>query len=201
MPLTTRFDDAMLLASDLHREQCRKGCEVPYLGHLLGVASLVLEYGGDEDEAIAGLLHDAVEDAGGQPTLARIRQQFGDRVAEIVDHCSDTDTVPKPPWQARKEAYIARLPSGNTSSWLVSCCDKLYNSRSIVSDLRVHGDATWQKFSGKRDGSLWYYATLAGKFHDLDVPAALTQELDRTVAEMQRLATESQPGAPATAAD
>ncbi|MDZ4689139.1 MAG: HD domain-containing protein [Planctomycetaceae bacterium] len=188
MALTSRFDDALLLASDLHREQCRKGCEVPYVAHLLGVTSLVLEYGGDEDEAIAALLHDAVEDAGGPPTLRRIREQFGDRVAEIVDHCTDADCIPKPPWQARKEAYIAKLPSGNKSSWLVSGCDKLHNTRSIVSDLRVHGDRTWQKFTGRRDGSLWYYTTLLAEFRKLDVPTDLLAELDRTVTEMQRLA-------------
>jgi (p)ppGpp synthase/HD superfamily hydrolase len=188
MTLTTRFDDALLLASELHREQRRKGGEVPYLAHLLGVTSLVLEYGGDEDEAIAALLHDAVEDAGGPPTLRRIRAQFGEHVAEIVDHCTDADCVPKPPWRARKEAYIARLPSGNRASWLVSGCDKLHNTRSIVSDLRVYGDETWQKFTGRKDGSLWYYTTLVAEFQKLDVPVALIEELDRTVAEMHRLA-------------
>jgi (p)ppGpp synthase/HD superfamily hydrolase len=188
MPLTARFDDAFLLASELHRDQRRKGGEIPYISHLLGVTSLVLEYGGDEDEAIAALLHDAVEDAGGLPTLERIRQQFGDRVATIVEHCTDADTFPKPPWQARKEAYIAKLPSGNKSSWLVSCCDKLHNSRSIVADLRVLGERTWEKFAGRRDGSLWYYATLASEFRRLEVPEVLMDELDRTVAEMQRLA-------------
>lgn len=188
MSLSSRFDDALLLASELHREQCRKGCEVPYIAHLLGVTSLVLEYGGDEDEAIGALLHDAVEDAGGQPTLERIRRQFGDRVATIVEHCTDTDATPKPPWRARKEAYIAALPSGNKSSWLVSCCDKLHNSRSIVSELRQIGDRTWEKFSGRKDGSLWYYATIAEVFHRLDVPKPLLEDLDRTVAEMQRLA-------------
>lgn len=187
MPLSSRFDEALVLASELHREQRRKGGEVPYIAHLLGVASLVLEYGGDEDEAIAALLHDAVEDAGGQSTLDRIRRQFGDRVAEIVDHCTDANTIPKPPWRARKEAYIAKLGLGNKSSWLVSCCDKLHNSRSIVSDLRAHGERTWQKFNGGKDGSLWYYAALARQFRQLDVPRDLVDELDRAVAEMHQL--------------
>jgi (p)ppGpp synthase/HD superfamily hydrolase len=193
MALSGRFDEALSLAHELHRDQCRKACEVPYIAHLLGVTALVLEYRGDEDEAIGALLHDAVEDAGGQPTLDRIRQQFGERVADIVLHCTDTDVMPKPPWRARKEAYIAGLASGNRSSWLVSCCDKLHNSRSIVSDLRQHGARTWEKFSGRRDGSLWYYSTLAVEFQRLKVPVALVDELNRTVQEMQRLATEPEP--------
>jgi (p)ppGpp synthase/HD superfamily hydrolase len=189
MPLSARFDDALRMASELHRHQQRKASSVPYIAHLLGVTSLVLEYGGDEDEAIAALLHDAVEDAGGQPTLDRIRQQFGDRVATIVEHCTDTDVTPKPPWKARKEAYIASLASGNRSSWLVSCCDKLHNSRNIVGDLRARGDAVWQKFTGGKEGSLWYYATLSAMYRELDVPRELADELVRTVAEMQRLAS------------
>jgi hypothetical protein len=114
--LTERFDDAFKLASDLHHTQTRKSSEVPYLSHLMAVSGLVLENGGTEDEAIAGLLHDAVEDQGGQATLERIREAFGDVVAELVSALSDTDEIPKPPWRARKEEYLRRLETAPQKS-------------------------------------------------------------------------------------
>lgn len=190
MVLSPRFEQAFLYASLVHAGQVRKGTSIPYLSHLLAVAGLVLEYGGDEDEAIAALLHDAVEDAGGQPRLADIQQRFGDRVADIVLGCTDTDTTPKPPWRARKEAYIAHLEHASASARLVSCCDKLHNSRTIVADLRLYGDAVWQKFAGKRDGSLWYYTSLLAEYQRLGVHPALVQELYRTIETMQALAGE-----------
>ena len=119
-PLTERFTRALTLACDLHRTQARKGTQIPYVAHLLGVASIALEHGAAEDEAIAAVLHDAVEDQGGAPTLARIRSEFGEAVAEIVDGCTDTDVEPKPPWRARKEAYIAKIATKSASTRLVS---------------------------------------------------------------------------------
>lgn len=135
--LTERYRDALALTFELHQRQERKGSGVPYVAHVLGVSSLVLEHGGDEDEAIAALLHDAVEDQGGAATLARIAAGFGARVADIVRGCSDSMGEPKPPWRERKEHYLAHLGSASTSVRLVSSCDKLYNARTILADLRA----------------------------------------------------------------
>jgi len=188
MHLTTRFETALQYACILHNGQVRKGTSVPYVSHLLSVSALALEYGADEDEAIAALLHDAVEDAGGKARLIDLRSRFGDRVAEIVAGCTDADVTPKPPWRGRKEAYIAGLQHASPSALLVSCCDKLHNVRSIVSDLRVFGDQVWEKFTGGKAGTLWYYSTLLAEYRRLGVNERLVDELDRTIAEMQRLA-------------
>ena len=157
MILSARFDEALVYASQLHREQLRKGSRTPYIAHLLAVTAIVLENGADEDEAIAALLHDAMEDQGGRPTLAEIGRRFGPRVAEIVEGCSDSDTVPKPPWRERKERYIAHLGEATPSMLLVTAADKLHNARSIAADLRRQGDAVWQLFKGGKEGTLWYY--------------------------------------------
>ena len=130
----------------------------------MGVASLVLEAGGDEDLAIAALLHDVVEDCGGAPMLKEVRRRFGSRVAKIVDGCTDADTYPKPPWQERKEKYIRRLKTEDADTRLVSAADKLNNVRSILSDYRVIGESVWSRFNGGRDGTLWYYRTLLDEF-------------------------------------
>jgi (p)ppGpp synthase/HD superfamily hydrolase len=153
--LTERFDEALVFASRLHASQVRKGTTIPYLSHLLGVASLVLEAGGDEDEAIAGLLHDAVEDQGGQPTLEEIRRRFGDRVAAIVEACTDADTTPKPPWRQRKERYVAHIAGAPADARRVSSADKLCNARAILLDYRILGETLWGRFSGGKDGTLW----------------------------------------------
>src|ERR1051325_12202408 len=131
MALTSRFEDALSFAARLHSGQLRKGTAIPYVSHLLAVASVALEHGADEDEAIAALLHDAVEDQGGAPTREEIRRRFGDRVVEIVDGCTDAETVPKPPWRERKERYIAHVAEASPSVRLVSASDKLHNARSI----------------------------------------------------------------------
>ena len=157
---------------------------------MLAVASLALEHGANEDEAIAALFHDAAEDAGGEGRLADIRVRFGSAVADIVDGCTDTYETPKPPWRKRKEAYIAHLAQASRGALLVSCCDKLHNTRSIVSDLREHGATTWSKFKGGRDGSLWYYRTLVEVFNKTDLPQGLVEELRLTVETMQSLAAE-----------
>jgi len=162
--LTERFDRALHLATDHHRRQLRKGTDVPYAAHLLAVASLVLEMGGDEDEAIGGLLHDAVEDGGGPPMLDRIREEYGSAVADVVAANSDSDVTPKPPWRARKEGYIAGIAHKSPAAVRVSLADKLHNARSIVSDLERHGDEVWSRFSADREAVCWYYGALADAF-------------------------------------
>jgi GTP pyrophosphokinase len=185
--MSERFEHALLYAARLHVLQRRKGSGAPYVAHLLGVASLVLEHGGDEDEAIAALLHDAVEDQGGAATREEIRRRFGERVAAIVDGCTDTDQTAKPPWRERKEAYLAHLPTASASVRLVSAADKLYNARSIVSDLRRVGDAVWERFRGGRDGTLWYYRSLVVAFQAAGA-SPLVDELAQVVAELESAA-------------
>ncbi len=188
MVLSPRFEQALLYASLLHSGQVRKGTQTPYLSHLLSVAGLALEYGADEDEAIAALLHDVVEDAGGKARADDVRHRFGERVVEIVLGCTDADTYPKPPWQARKAGYIAGLATANPSARFISCCDKLHNSQSIVRDLRQQGESVWKKFAGGKEGSLWYYVTLCAEYRRLEVCPALVDELERTLKVMQELA-------------
>jgi (p)ppGpp synthase/HD superfamily hydrolase len=185
--LGTRFEDALAFAARLHRQQRRKGTEVPYVAHLLAVASIALEHGADEDEAIAALLHDAVEDQGGAPTLEAIRGRFGEKVADIVAGCTDTDQVPKPPWRPRKEAYVAHVASASPSVRLVSAADKLHNARSILADYRRLGERVFSRFSGGRNGTLWYYRALANAFRAHGA-TPLVEELERTVSDLERLA-------------
>ncbi|WP_265571055.1 HD domain-containing protein [Sphingomicrobium nitratireducens] len=185
--LTTRFDEALVYASEAHREQTRKGADIPYISHLLGVASIVIENGADEDQAIAALLHDAVEDQGGAARLADIERRFGPRVAEIVDHCTDSNVEPKPPWRARKESYIESLSSKPKASLEVSLADKTHNAGAIVADLHAHGEALWERFTGKKDGTLWYYRSLANVFVR-EIPGDGASRLERLVNEMERLA-------------
>ncbi len=178
--LGPRFDRALVEARVLHAGQFRKGTQIPYVAHLLGVASLVIEDGGDEDEAIAALLHDAVEDQGGAPTLKRIKHLFGTRVAAIVDACSDTDVIPKPPWRERKEAYVAHLAEADASTLRVSLADKLHNARAILFDLHAVGAGLWDRFNADRDDVLWYYRALSDAFLER-YPGAMAEELARTV--------------------
>ncbi len=182
MKLSDRFGDALGFAFELHREQYRKGSGVPYVAHVLGVSSLAFEYGADEDEAIGALLHDAGEDQGGQQVVDKIRVRFGDHVAAIVTGCSDTLVVPKPPWRERKEAYLQHLATASRSIHLVSGCDKLYNARTIVADLRRGGDSVWERFTGGREGTVWYYRALAEIFARVGFAGA--RELAETVAQL-----------------
>jgi GTP pyrophosphokinase len=152
-----RVEEAILLASRLHRGQTRKGTDVPYLFHLLAVAAVVAENGGDESQVVAALLHDAIEDAGGADARNEIRRRFGDDVAAIVDGCTDADTVPKPPWRARKERFIAGLSGASPRVRLVVAADKLHNAEATLRDLRREGPVVWSRFRGGRDGTLWYY--------------------------------------------
>jgi GTP pyrophosphokinase len=158
--LGPRFLRAFLFAAEKHSGQTRKASTIPYIAHLMGVASLVLEAGGDEDLAIAALLHDVVEDCGGVPMLKEVRRRFGKRVAAIVEGCTDADTDPKPPWRERKEQYLRNLKTADADTRLVSAADKLNNVRSILSDYRSIGESVWSRFNGGREGTLWYYRTL-----------------------------------------
>lgn len=182
--LSARFDEALAWAVDLHREQPRKGTGIPYVSHLLSVAALVLEHGGTEDQAIAALLHDAVEDQGGKPTAEAIRARFGDLVADIVDGCTDTDVTPKPPWRERKERYLARVRNEPAHVRLVSAADKLHNARTMVTDLRIHGPALWSRFNAGRDETLWYLGSLVEAFRAAGT-TPIVEELARTVAELE----------------
>ena len=189
MALTPRFEEALVFAARLHGGDVRKGTTIPYVSHVLGVASIALEHGANEDEAIAALLHDTVEDAKGDPEAVRteIRRRFGTAVLEIVDGCTDSRTRPKPPFRERKERYIADLPDVSSSTRLVSASDKLHNARAILSDYRVIGEALWARFNGGRSGTLWYYRALADTFRTLG-PGRLAEELDRVVSEIEQLA-------------
>ena len=184
--LGPRFTRALELAYELHAGQTRKGSGVPYFGHLLGVTSTVVETGSSEDEAIAALLHDAAEDQGGRETLERIRSEFGEAVAEIVESCSDSFGEPKPPWKERKRAYLEHLEDASEAALKVSLADKLHNVRTIVVDYRDVGEELWDRFNVDRDEVLAYYRALAAIF-SRRMPGALATELAVTVAELDAL--------------
>ena len=185
--LTSHFQEALNLAFNLHKEQTRKAIPVPYFAHLMGVASLVLEAGGDEDTAIAALLHDAVEDQGGMPILEEIRRCFGDGVAEIVDFCTDAYTKPKPAWRDRKEKHLAKLRLASPEARLVSVADKLYNVRTMMDALRMEGNQIWGRFNGGKDGTLWYYRSLLEVFSTTGSDL-ITEEYAHAVTLLERLA-------------
>jgi GTP pyrophosphokinase len=187
--LTNRFEDALVYATKLHHGQVRKGTQVPYVSHLLAVASLVLEAGGDEDEVIAALLHDGPEDRGGEETLDAIRECFGFKVANIVSGCSDTFEEEKPPWSERKRAYLSHLANAPASVLLVSCADKLHNARAILADYRSVGEDLWERFRGGKDGTLWYYRALVGSYAAASEPPVLLEQLERVVNELEALAS------------
>ena len=182
--LGPRFRRAFLFAAEKHARQARKASTIPYIAHLMGVASLVLEFGGDEDMAIAGLLHDVVEDCGGAPMLKEVHRRFGARVAKIVDGCTDSMVTPKPAWRDRKESYIRHLKSADAETRFVSAADKLNNIRSILSDLRDVGEKIWQRFNGEREGTLWYYRALLDEFMR-HKPDRLIREFELEVAELE----------------
>lgn len=185
--LSSQFENAFNFAVQLHASQKRKGSGIPYISHLMAVAALVLEDGGDEDQAIAALLHDAVEDQGGKKTLQEIQRRFGDRVALIVEGCSDSFYTPKPPWRKRKETYINHLRLAPKDVRRVSLADKLHNVQSILRDLRQEGETVWQRFNGGKDGTLWYYNSLVDIFQEID-DSPMVDELSRIVMEIQEIA-------------
>lgn len=189
--LTARFNEAVSWALELHREQVRKGRPVPYAAHLLAVTSLVLEAGGDEDEAIAAVLHDAVEDQGGPPTREQIRVRFGERVVSIVDGCTDTDQTPKPPWRERKQAFIDSIAEASESVRLVVSADKLHNTLSTIEDVRREGLVAFDKLRGP-ERALWYLRTLSGALEAAG-GGPLSDRLERAVAELEALAAQAEP--------
>ncbi|MFZ0290453.1 MAG: HD domain-containing protein [Candidatus Sulfotelmatobacter sp.] len=182
--LGPRFLRAFLFAAEKHTGQVRKASTTPYIAHLMGVSSLALEFGGDEDMAIAALLHDVVEDCGGAPMLKEVKRRFGSRVAKIVDGCTDSDRDPKPPWRERKETYIRHLKSADADTKLVSAADKLHNVRSILSDYREVGESIWARFNGGREGTLWYYRALLKEFQR-GKPNRLIREFELAVRELE----------------
>lgn len=187
--LTDRFDDALIFAHALHRSQVRKGNGTPYVAHLLAVAGIALEFGANEDEAIAALLHDAVEDQGGAATLTTIRERFGNDVAEIVAECSEDEELEiQFGWRRRKEHAVARVSGLSTSARLVSVADKLHNARALLSDYRDQGETLWERFNGGREGSLWYYRAMTEAFREAGALSGPVNELDRVVSELERLA-------------
>ena len=186
--LTSRFVDALALAIDAHKDQFRKGTAIPYVSHPLAVASIAIEFGADEDQAIAALLHDVIED-GGASFIPIIETKFGTRVASIVASC--TDGVPdhtgnKGDWWQRKRAYLAHLEDASADALLVSGSDKLHNARAIVSDLEKEGISVFERFSAKREGTLWYYSELCAIFQKRRAPMATA--IESAVVEMKRLA-------------
>ena len=187
MPYTEKFESALLYATQLHRYQERKGSGVPYVTHLLAVASIVGENGGTEDEVIAALLHDAPEDMGGEARLEDIRLRYGATVAGIVEGCTDTYEEPKPEWRPRKERYIAHVAEAPGPVRLVSAADKLHNARSILADLRALGEELWGRFTGGKDGTLWYYRSLVDAYGKPG-RSDLIDELGRVVREIETLA-------------
>lgn len=182
--LGKRFEQALLFAAREHAGQVRKGTPAPYISHLMGVASLVLEAGGDEDLAIAALLHDVVEDCGGAPMLKEVRRRFGRRVAHIVEGCTQEVDLP---WRERRENYIKHLRTADADVRLVSAADKLHNSRHILTDYREIGERIWPRFSGGREGTLWYYKELLKEFRR-GKPNRIVNELARTVADLKKAA-------------
>ena len=183
--LGRRLQLAFRYAAEKHAGQTRKQTAVPYLSHLMAVASLVLEAGGDEDMAIAALLHDVVEDCGGMPRLREIRKQFGPRVAKIVEGCTDSFGEPKPEWKERKKDYLREVRDADAETRLVSASDKLHNVRTILADYRRDGEAIWKRFTGKREGTLWYYRALSDEYRRRG-PNRITRELEIAVAELER---------------
>ena len=180
--LGRRFSEALVYAAELHQDQRRKVSGVPYVAHLLSVAALVLEQGGNEDEAIAGLLHDAIEDQGGMPTREAIRARFGDQVVEIVDGCTEWDSLPKPPWKERKLNYLSRLQTASDAVRRVSLADKLHNLRSLLLDRQQIGEQVWESFGSGRSEMLWFYRELVTVY----ATNWLGAEFARAVAELEQ---------------
>jgi (p)ppGpp synthase/HD superfamily hydrolase len=198
MSSSNGFENALAYAARLHAEQTRKGSDTPYISHLLAVTAIALDHGATENEAIAALLHDAVEDQGGQKTLEEIRHRYGNQVAEIVAACSDTDESPKPPWRDRKEAFVERLRTEPYSVRLVVAADKLHNVRDVLRNYRIHGDDLWSQFKGGRDGTLWYYqavvdalvGTAKPEEHQLN---AIIEEISDTISLLDQAMAERSP--------
>jgi GTP pyrophosphokinase len=183
-----RFEEALLFAAQLHRDQTRKASGIPYITHLLAVAALVGEAGGSEDEVIAALLHDALEDRPDATSFDELSRRFGPAVAETVRGCSDTEVQPKPPWRERKERHLAHLDGATSATLKVVCADKLHNVQTINADLRELGDALWGRFRGGKEGTLWYYRAATDLLRARGAPSRLVAELQRQVSLLEELA-------------
>ncbi len=196
-PLAGRFLDAVAFAHRVHANDTRKGTPVPTIAHLLGVCATVLADGGDGDEAIAALLHDALEDHADTVSREEIESRFGVRVRSLVEVCTDTLADyrggPKPPWRERKLTYIERLRRTPMSDLRVPVADKLDNARAVLADYRELGELLWPRFNAGRDGQLWYFRSLVGAFRDAGVVGRLIDELDRVVGELESLTGRSLP--------
>jgi len=183
--LTERFEKALMYAAQLHSLQVRKQTDIPYVSHLLSVAALVLEDGGNEDEAIAALLHDAVEDQGGMTTRKVILQHFGEKVTAIVDGCTESSVTPKPPWRDRKLRYLQQISQGSVSLRRVALADKVHNARSILTEKRQKGEAVWEKFSGGKEGTLWFYSAFLEIYQSDSFKSVLLAELNQAVFQLK----------------
>ena len=194
--LGTKFDEALQLANELHRQQTRKETPVPYMAHLMAVAGIVLEanayhqFDNIEDVAIGALLHDAIEDQGHKIKLEEIRERFGDKVCEIVHDCSDAiieeEHQRKAPWRERKEAFIGKIRDKCHESLLVSCADKLHNARSILFDYERIGDRIWDRFKPEKEETLWYFERLAEAFEEAWAENPLLPDLKAVVGRMRK---------------
>jgi (p)ppGpp synthase/HD superfamily hydrolase len=189
--LGLRLQRAFRYAAEKHAGQTRKQTAVPYLSHLMAVASLVLEAGGDEDMAIAALLHDVVEDCGGMPRLREVRGQFGARVAKIVEGCTDSFGEPKAEWVERKRDYLRELKHADAETRLVSASDKLHNVRTILADYRRDGESIWERFTGRKEGTLWYYRALSDEYQRRGSNRN-TRELEIAVAQLESAVAKKQ---------
>ena len=185
-----RLSKAFDFSSQIHKKHMRKTTDIPYLRHLLSVAALVIDHGGTEDQAISALLHDSLEDQGhkfpgGHDALKkRIMTDFGENVLRMVEGLSDSDEYPKPEWRPRKDTYLAHLRNAEQDVLLISCADKLHNARSILRDYREIGDQVWDRFNGKKEGTIWYYQSLAEIFREKAIDFdSLVSELERTVSQ------------------
>jgi (p)ppGpp synthase/HD superfamily hydrolase len=195
MTKSKEIGNALKFAARLHAEQTRKGSDTPYISHLLAVTAIALEHGATETEAIAALLHDAVEDQGGREILEEIRRRYGKRVAGIVAACSDTDQSEKPPWRERKEAFVERLQTAPYSVRLVVAADKLHNTRHLVASYRIHRDELWSHFKGGREGTLWYYRAVVDALTEAAQPEesqlnAIIEEITRTTTALEQTMAE-----------
>lgn len=195
---TDRFAEAFKYAAQEHRCQLRKGTTIPYISHLMSVSALVWENGGDEDQAIAGLLHDVIEDADPPSAVPRIRQEilekFGQRVLDLVEGCTDGEqdaTGEKAPWKERKETYLVNLRHEPADLLLVSCCDKLHNARAILTDLITHGESFFNRFTGKKEGTLWYYRALSNIYQEKLPNVVAVRELASVVDAIEKLCDEN----------
>ena len=183
-----KYLEAYVYSFELHKKQTRKGSNIPYFTHLSSVSNLIIENNGTTTQAIAGLLHDAVEDQGGAKTLAVIKRKFGPKVAKIVDQCSDTTIKPKPPWKTRKIKYIKDIKNKTQDTLLVSLCDKYHNANCILSDYQKVGEEIWGRFTASKQETLWYYESLYKEFKKyLKNHLELIKAYKDTVDEMKRI--------------